>query len=154
MPNPRRASRTSGPPSAATCAKPSSSAARRPPRRSTISAIGTDGTTATSSGTRPGIYLARTAARCPARPKFACFAFTEFPNLVFSTSSPTKFTIMINTRNGPRDSDEVRIDAAKQLLSIKLVKDAGGASKGLQAQRVRPAASAASNSAPGNDQVP
>ncbi len=61
---------------------------------------------------------------------------------------------MINSRNGPRDSNEVRIDAAKQLLSIKLVKDAGGASKGLQAQRVRPAASAASNSAPGNDQVP
>ena len=61
---------------------------------------------------------------------------------------------MVNSRNGPRDSNEVRIDAAKQLLSIKLVKDAGGASKGLQAQRVRPAASAASNSAPGNDQVP
>src|SRR5271166_5644314 len=61
---------------------------------------------------------------------------------------------MINSRNGPRDSNEVRIDAAKQLLSIKLVKDAGGASKGLPAQRVRPAASAASNSAPGNDQVP
>jgi len=61
---------------------------------------------------------------------------------------------MINSRNGPRDSNEVRIDAAKQLLCIKLVKDAGGASKGLQAQRVRPAASAASNSAPGNDQVP
>ena len=61
---------------------------------------------------------------------------------------------MINSRNGPRDSNEVRIDAAKQLLSIKLVKDAGGASKGLQAQRVRPAASAASNSAAGNDQVP
>jgi hypothetical protein len=61
---------------------------------------------------------------------------------------------MINSRNGPRDSNEVRIDAAKQLLSIKLVKDAGGAAKGLQAQRVRPAASAASNSAPGNDQVP
>lgn len=55
---------------------------------------------------------------------------------------------MINSRNGPRDSNEVRIDAAKQLLSIKLVKDAGGASKGLQAQRVRPAASAVSNSAP------
>src|SRR5271166_5335437 len=61
---------------------------------------------------------------------------------------------MINTRNGPRDSNEVRIDAAKQLLRIALVKDAGGASKGLPAQRVRPAASAASNSAPGNDQVP
>ena len=61
---------------------------------------------------------------------------------------------MVNSRNGPRDSNDVRIDAAKQLLSIKLVKDAGGASKGLQAQRVRPAASAASNSAPGNDQVP
>jgi len=61
---------------------------------------------------------------------------------------------MINTRNGPRDSNEVRIDAAKQLLRIALVKDAGGASKGLQAQRVRPAASAASSSAPGNDQVP
>jgi len=61
---------------------------------------------------------------------------------------------MINTRNGPRDSNEVRIDAAKQLLRIALVKDAGGAAKGLQAQRVRPAASAASNSAPGNDQVP
>jgi len=61
---------------------------------------------------------------------------------------------MINTRSGPRDSNEVRIDAAKQLLRIALVKDAGGASKGLQAQRVRPAASAASNSAPGNDQVP
>ena len=60
----------------------------------------------------------------------------------------------INSRNGPRDSSDVRIDAAKQLLSLKLVKDAGGASKGLQAQRVRPAASAASNSAPGNDQVP
>ena len=60
---------------------------------------------------------------------------------------------MINTRNGPRDSNEVRIDAAKQLLRIALVKDAGGASRGLQAQRVRPAASAASNSAPGNDQV-
>jgi len=59
---------------------------------------------------------------------------------------------MVNSRNGPRTSDEVRIDAAKQLLSIKLVKDAGGASRGLQAQRVRPAA--ASNSAPGNDQVP
>ena len=61
---------------------------------------------------------------------------------------------MINSRNGPRDSNDVRIAAAKQLLSLKLVKDAGGASKGLQAQRVRPAASAASNSAPGNDQVP
>jgi len=61
---------------------------------------------------------------------------------------------MINTRSGPRDSNEVRIDAAKQLLRIALVKDAGGASKGLSAQRVRPAASAASNSAPGNDQVP
>jgi len=61
---------------------------------------------------------------------------------------------MINTRSGPRDSNEVRIDAAKQLLRIALVKDAGGASKGLPAQRVRPAASAASNSAPGNDQVP
>ena len=61
---------------------------------------------------------------------------------------------MVNSRNGPRDSNDVRIDAAKQLLSIKLVKDAGGASKGLQAQRVRPAASAASNSAAGNDQVP
>ena len=60
----------------------------------------------------------------------------------------------INSRNGPRDSSDVRIDAAKQLLSLKLVKDAGGAFKGLQAQRVRPAASAASNSAPGNDQVP
>jgi hypothetical protein len=61
---------------------------------------------------------------------------------------------MLGSRNGPRTSDEVRVDAAKQLLSIKLVKDAGGASGGLQAQRVRPAASAASNSAPGNDQVP
>jgi hypothetical protein len=61
---------------------------------------------------------------------------------------------MLRSRNGPRDSDEVRIDAAKQLLRIELVKDAGGASKGLQAQRVRPAASAASNSAPGHDQVP
>jgi len=61
---------------------------------------------------------------------------------------------LINTPNGPRDSNEVRIDAAKQLLSLKLVKDARGASKGLPAQRVRPAASAASNSAPGNDQVP
>jgi len=61
---------------------------------------------------------------------------------------------MINTRSGPRDSNEVRIDAAKQLLRIALVKDVGGASKGLPAQRVRPAASAASNSAPGNDQVP
>jgi len=60
----------------------------------------------------------------------------------------------INSRNGPRDSSDVRIDAAKQLLSLKLVKDARGASKGLPAQRVRPAASAASNSAPGNDQVP
>ena len=60
---------------------------------------------------------------------------------------------MINTRNGPRDSNEVRIDAAKQLLRIALVKDAGGASKGLPAPRVRPATSAASNSAPGNDQV-
>ncbi|MGZ3389132.1 MAG: hypothetical protein ACXVCF_06025 [Isosphaeraceae bacterium] len=60
----------------------------------------------------------------------------------------------INSRNGPRDSSDVRIDAAKQLLSLKLVKDARGASKGLSAQRVRPAASAASNSAPGNDQVP
>ncbi len=60
----------------------------------------------------------------------------------------------INSRKGPRDSSDVRIDAAKQLLSLKLVKDARGASKGLPAQRVRPAASAASNSAPGNDQVP
>jgi hypothetical protein len=55
---------------------------------------------------------------------------------------------MINSRNGPRTSDEVRIDAAKQLLSFRLVKDAGGASKGLPAQRVRPASSATSNSAP------
>jgi hypothetical protein len=61
---------------------------------------------------------------------------------------------MLRSRKGPRSSEEVRIDAAKQLLRIGLVKDAGGASKGLQAQRVRPAASAASNSAPGNDQVP
>ncbi len=60
----------------------------------------------------------------------------------------------INSRNGPRDSSEVRIDAAKQLLNIKLAKDAGSASTGLQAQRVRPSASATSNSAPGNDQVP
>ena len=60
----------------------------------------------------------------------------------------------INSRNGPKDSSDVLIDAAKQLLNIKPVKDAGGASKGLQARRVGPAASAASNSAPGNDQVP
>ena len=54
----------------------------------------------------------------------------------------------INSRNGPRDSNEVRIDAAKQLLRISLAKDAGGTTKGLAAQRVRPAASAAPNSAP------
>ena len=54
----------------------------------------------------------------------------------------------------PETSNEVRIDAAKQLLSIKLAKDAGGAPKGLQAQRVRPAASAASNLRLENDQVP
>jgi hypothetical protein len=60
---------------------------------------------------------------------------------------------MINSRNGPRDSNEVRIDAAKQLLKIELAKDAGGASKGLPAQRVRPAAPEVSNSAPGNDQA-
>lgn len=55
---------------------------------------------------------------------------------------------MINTRNGPRSSDEVRIDAAKQLLRIELVKDVGGASRGLKSQRVSPSPSAASNSAP------
>jgi hypothetical protein len=61
---------------------------------------------------------------------------------------------MINSRNGPRNSNEVRINAAKQLLSIKLVKDGGGAAKGLQAQRGRPGTAAAPNSAPGNAQAP
>jgi len=60
---------------------------------------------------------------------------------------------MLNSRKGPRTSDEVRIDAAKQLLGYELVKD-GGVSKGLKSQRVRPASSAVSNSAPENDQVP
>jgi hypothetical protein len=61
---------------------------------------------------------------------------------------------MINSRNGPRDFNEVRINAAKQLLSFKLVKDGGGAAKGLPAQRGRPGTAAAPNSAPGNAQAP
>ena len=61
---------------------------------------------------------------------------------------------LVGTRNGPRDSNEVRIDAAKQLLNMKLSKDSGTAPKGLQAQRIRPAASPAPRFAPGNNQVP
>ena len=61
---------------------------------------------------------------------------------------------LAGTRNGPRDSNEVRIDAAKQLLNMRLSKDSGSASRGLQAQRIRPAASPAPKFAPGNDQVP
>jgi hypothetical protein len=60
---------------------------------------------------------------------------------------------LINSRGGPRDSSEVRVDAARQLLHIDLGKDGGGASKGVSAPRVRPAGSAAANSAPGNNQV-
>ena len=36
---------------------------------------------------------------------------------------------LINSRSGPRDSNEVRVDAAKQLLRMKLVKDSDGESK-------------------------
>jgi hypothetical protein len=60
---------------------------------------------------------------------------------------------MINSRSGPRDSNEVRVDAAKQLLHIELVKDAAGANKGVSAPRVGPAASTAPNSEPGNEQA-
>jgi hypothetical protein len=35
----------------------------------------------------------------------------------------------INTRNGPRDPNEVRVNAAKQLLSIKLASGSGGTAK-------------------------
>ncbi len=61
---------------------------------------------------------------------------------------------LAGTRRGPRDSFEVRIDAAKQLLNMKLSKDAGIAAKGLQAQRIGPATSPTIKNAPGNDQVP
>ncbi len=55
----------------------------------------------------------------------------------------------VNSRNGPRDSSEVRVDAARQLLNIKLVKDNAVASKALPAQRVRPSGSTAAAMPPG-----
>jgi len=99
-------------------------------------------------------YLERYAGKMSREAKVRMLRFHGVPEPGILDFLANEIHHMINSRNGPRDSNEVRIDAAKQLLSIKLVKDAGGASKGLQAQRVRPAASAASNSAPGNDQVP
>ena len=60
---------------------------------------------------------------------------------------------MINSRNGPRDSNEVRISAANQLLTIKLGKDPGAAG-GLQAQRGRPAGATPPGRTPGNTQAP
>ncbi len=60
----------------------------------------------------------------------------------------------VNSRNGPRDSNEVRRDAAMQLLRFRLTKDSGGASNGLQAQRVRTATPVAPGYGPGNQQAP
>jgi hypothetical protein len=54
---------------------------------------------------------------------------------------------MINSRGGPRDSGEVRVNAAKQLLTIKLGKD------GLQAQRSRPAGTNQPDTLPGLNQA-
>ena len=45
---------------------------------------------------------------------------------------------LINTRNGPRDTHEVRINAARTLLSIKLTKEGPVAAKGLQARTGTP----------------
>ncbi len=99
-------------------------------------------------------YLERYAGKMSREAKVRMLRLHGVPEAGILDFLANEIHHMVNSRNGPRDSNDVRIDAAKQLLSIKLVKDAGGASKGLQAQRVRPAASAASNSAPGNDQVP
>jgi hypothetical protein len=61
---------------------------------------------------------------------------------------------MINSRGGPRDSSEVRIDAAKQLLNIKLPGDPGVIVQGLSAHRARSGGAAAANSGAQGDQIP
>jgi hypothetical protein len=53
----------------------------------------------------------------------------------------------VNSRNGPKDANDVRVNAAKQLLLIKLAKNTDAATAGLQAQQTRPAKAAQAGTA-------
>jgi hypothetical protein len=43
----------------------------------------------------------------------------------------------VNSRNGPRDTDDVRVNAARQLLLLKLAKNSGASPSDLQARQTR-----------------
>jgi hypothetical protein len=57
---------------------------------------------------------------------------------------------LVNTRNGPRTPDDVRVSAARQLLGIRLNRDAAGNGGELQAQSAR----SVQANPPGNRRVP